>query len=197
MKFTRHGERRFRGAGLSFEEIIRAAKVGDDRAASLLYLDHVSMVYGYLRAHGCPDPEDTTSEVFIGMIRGIDGFDGDGSAFRRWLMTIAHRRLVDQRRQGGRNPSDPSEPSSFEALRTDRQANELGAVEIDPDLAEAFAGLTEAQREVLGLRFVADVSLQDVASITGRQTGAIKSLQNRGLESLRRQMAAPKAQMGT
>jgi RNA polymerase sigma-70 factor (ECF subfamily) len=195
MKFTLHRERRFRGAGLSFDEIVRAAKAGDDRAASLLYLDHVPMVYGYLRARGCPDPEDTTSEVFIGMIRGIDGFDGDEPSFRRWLMTIAHRRLVDQWRHDGRNPSELSQPSSFEVLEANHQPDGLSAVEIDPDLAEAFRHLTEAQREVLGLRFVADVSLQDVASITGRPTGAIKSLQNRGLQSLRRQMSMSRAQM--
>jgi RNA polymerase sigma-70 factor (ECF subfamily) len=168
---------------------VRQAKAGDDDAVSLLYLNHVAMVYGYLRACGVGDLDDLTSEVFIGMLRGLKRFDGDQAAFRRWLMTIAHRRMVDYRRQGGRNRTDTVEPHSLEGLRTSAVDIEPRAVMVDDDLVQAFERLTDAQREVLALRFVADVSLRGVAAITGRPTGAVKSLQNRALASLRQHLA--------
>lgn len=183
-----HRNRSRRGIPPSFDRVIEAAKAGDTDAVSTLYLNHVAMVYGYLRACGANDPEDVTSEVFVGMLRGLRRFDGGQPEFRRWLMTIAHRRLVDQRRRRQVSRVELSEPSSLDEVRLEGNLTELRAVEIDPDLVEAFAGLTDAQREVVALRFIADVSLRGVAAITGRPTGAIKSLQNRALESLRRQM---------
>ncbi len=195
MKFMQHRERRRRRTASSFEQVIRAAKRGDDSAISILYLDYVAMVYGYLRTCGLAEAEDLTSEVFVGMLRGLARFNGDELDFRRWLMTIAHRRLVDQRRRLGRNRSDLSDMSSLEATQYERSSGDLPALEMDSALVEAFGRLTEAQREVLALRFVADVSVQGVAVITGRPTSAVKSLQNRGLESLRRHMSVPKAQL--
>ncbi|HVM02425.1 MAG TPA: sigma-70 family RNA polymerase sigma factor, partial [Acidimicrobiales bacterium] len=52
------------------------------------------------------------------------------------------------------------------------------------DLVEALSRLTADQREVVVLRFVADLPLADVARITGRRTGAVKALQHRALEAL-------------
>ncbi len=146
------------------------------------------MVYGYLRACGAPDPEDLTAEVFVGMIRGLPSFDGGPSEFRAWLMTIAYRRLIDARRRQSRRPVDLHEPQTFDGVLSDTPP-ELAEVAIDPRLIAAFATLTEAQREVLALRFVADLGLKRVATITGRPVGAVKSIQHRALAALRSALA--------
>ena len=179
-----------RSAPPSFSRLVADAKDGDEDALALLYLNHVAMVYGYLRACGASEVDDLTSEVFVGMLRGLARFDGDQEAFRRWLMTIAHRRLVDHRRSGSRNRTEVAEPWSLDGIRTGPVDIEPRPVMIDHALVQAFDRLTDAQREVLALRFVADVSLRGVAAITGRPTGAVKSLQNRGLASLRQQLQA-------
>lgn len=183
-------------APLAFERTVQAARTGDHDAVSALYLDHVAMVYGYFRACGVSDPDDLTSEVFMGMLRGLAKFAGDHPAFRRWLMTIAHRRLVDSRRRQGASKIELSEPASLELLSGDERGADLKAVEIDAELVDAFGRLTDPQREVLALRFIADVSLRGVAAITGRPTGAVKSLQNRGLETLRRNLPSTSEQLG-
>lgn len=179
----------------AFDRIVRQARAGDQDAVSILYLNHVPMVYGYLRACGANDLDDLTSEVFVGMLRGLARFEGDQPAFRRWLMTIAHRRLMDHRRAGARNRIDTTEPSSLEALRTTAIGIEPTTALVDDELVAAFERLTDAQREVLALRFVADVSLRGVASITGRPTGAVKSLQNRGLSMLRQHLQVERERM--
>jgi RNA polymerase sigma-70 factor (ECF subfamily) len=57
---------------------------------------------------------------------------------------------------------------------------------LDPELVDALWTLTPDQREVLVLRFVADLPLDDVARITHRRTGAVKALQHRALDALAR-----------
>jgi DNA-directed RNA polymerase specialized sigma24 family protein len=55
---------------------------------------------------------------------------------------------------------------------------------LDPTLHDALLQLTPDQREIVTLRFVADLSIEEVARITGRPTGAVKSLQHRALRVL-------------
>ena len=51
-----------------------------------------------------------------------------------------------------------------------------------------LANLTEDQQSVIALRVIADLSLEQTAAIVGKRVGAVKALQKRGLESLRRQL---------
>jgi RNA polymerase sigma-70 factor (ECF subfamily) len=196
MRFTRRRPPRSGDPAQLFDALVRRAKAGDDHAVEQLYCDHVAVVYGYLRASRVPDPEDLTSEVFAGMLRGLHRFEGGQADFRRWLMTIAHHRLVDQRRRSLRDKIDLTEPGELDASWSGRQLVEAAAVVVDADLIAAFGALTEAQREVLALRFVTDASLQDVAEITGRPVAAVKSLQSRGLAALRKMVSDPSARQG-
>ncbi len=50
-------------------------------------------------------------------------------------------------------------------------------------------GLSEDQRAVLLLRFVGDMSIEDIARTIGKRPGAVKALQRRGLAAVRRQLA--------
>lgn len=163
---------------------IDRAKQGDQESLDLLYRNHVGMVYGYFRACGIRDAEDLTSEVFVGVLRGLSGFEGGPNEFRTWLMTIAYRRMVDYRR---RTSSDKSIAQSDVVIDRSAIAAEFDpfSTQIDPRLISAFSTLTTAQREVLALRFVADLGLERVAQITDRPVGAVKSLQHRALATLR------------
>jgi RNA polymerase sigma-70 factor (ECF subfamily) len=177
--------------------VVDRAKAGDSQAVTDLYVEHVAIVHGYLRACGVPEPDDLTSEVFAGMLRGLDRFHGAGRGeFRRWLMTIAHHRMIDQRRHWFRNRIDLDEPHKLEQVGWPGLVTDLGVHEIDPELVAGFCELTEPQQEVLALRFVADLSLREVSEITDRPIAAVKSLQSRGLAALRRRVTDPTAQEG-
>lgn len=164
--------------------MIDEARRGDRDAIGVLYRNHVGLVYGYLRACGVPDAEDLTADVFVGMLRNLHSFTGGPNEFRAWLMTIAYRRRVDAGRRAAGNGFDLHEPQSFDAFES-VAPSELVTSEIDPRLIEAFGALTDPQREVLALRFVADLGLERVAAITGRPVGAVKSMQHRALAALR------------
>ena len=160
----------------------------DSDTVTELYRTHVRMVHGYLRASGVADPEDLTSEVFVSMVRNLHTFRGDSDKFRSWLMTIAHRRLVDHRRQQARanvTSHGDLEAIERELAHLDRLPSDRPQF-LDLVLVAGLAELTAEQREVLALRFLADLSLEEVSRITGRPVGAVKSMQRRALEALRR-----------
>lgn len=141
-------------------------------------------VLAYLRAQRVGDPEDLLGEVFLQVARDIGRgrFEGDAAALRRWVFAIAHNRVLDARRRSARRPVvvDGALPDVV---------GPAGVPEpVDPALLTALESLTPDQREVILLRFVADLSLEDVAKLTKRAVGAVKALQHRGLENLGRHL---------
>lgn len=154
------------------------------------YLRYAPAVLGYLRGQGVPDPEDVLSEVFLQVARSLPRFRGSDDEVRPWVFTIARHRAIDDHRRRLRRPTraDAAVPDV-----ADQPAPEPP----DPDLLHALDRLTPDQREVITLRFVADLSLDDVAAITGRTPGAVKSMQHRALEQLGRILADPAGAVGT
>jgi RNA polymerase sigma-70 factor (ECF subfamily) len=145
-----------------------------------IYVALSASVLGYLRARGVPDPEDVTGEVFLQVARDLRGFRDaqDEVAVRRWVFTIARNRATDAARRARRRPRSsgaevPDEPAT------------PPAEPLDSELVAALLGLTADQREVVALRFIADLPLEDVARMTRRSVGATKALQHRALENLR------------
>jgi RNA polymerase sigma-70 factor (ECF subfamily) len=98
------------------------------------------------------------------------------------VFSIAHNRAMDAHRRRARDKSAPTaEPELL-----DEGAMDDRLWSADPQLVAALATLSDDQREVVVLRFVGDLSLESVAKITGRRVGAVKALQHRGLENLRK-----------
>ena len=150
----------------------------------MLYRELAAPVLGYLRSQRAPEPEDLLGEVFFHVARDIHRIQGDAEARRRWVFTIAHHRLVDAwRRRATRPPTTDARPPDQPVVDDHLES-------VDPALQAALDALTEDQRAVVLLRFVADLSLEDVARITHRRVGAVKALQHRGLAALEHALAA-------
>ncbi|MFV0308724.1 MAG: RNA polymerase sigma factor [Desertimonas sp.] len=165
-----------------------AARAGDSDAFTAIYHALAGKVAGFVRGRGVRDVDDVVNEVFLGVFRNFDTFEGDASAFRSWLFTIARYKATDAIRAAVRTPT---------AGAAELPDASGGDVEVD---AMAHLGdetvamldlLTDEQREVVLLRIIADLSLAQVAEITDRPLGAVKSIQHRALASLRRQLRPP------
>lgn len=149
-----------------------------------VYDELAPAVLGYFRANRMADPEGLTGDVFVSVARRLGDFDGDDAAVRRWVFTIAHHRRVDEIRRARRSPelvpldgaADVASPATPDAA-------------IDDGLVAALATLTDDQRQVVLLRHVADLSVADVADVTGRSPGSVKMLTARALDALARQLA--------
>jgi len=176
--------------GERLSAMLEAARLGDQAAWTEIYTELAPPVLGYLRGSGAPDPEDTLSEAFLQVARDLRRFDGDWTRFRAWVFTIAHHRLIDSRRSVARRPvelmAEPPEPPRGAA---DDAAEEALARIADENLLAVLGKLSPDQRAVLLLRVVGDLTVEDVATTLGKRPGAIKQLQRRGLEALRRELA--------
>ncbi|MBN2176799.1 MAG: sigma-70 family RNA polymerase sigma factor [Demequinaceae bacterium] len=175
--------------GEAFEPALSAAKVGEEWAWSVLYRHLAGPVTGYLRGHGAPDYEDLASETFLQVAKGIHSFEGDEAAFRSWVFVIAHRRLIDARRKTFRRPAmagslaDEADPDRLQGGDVEEDAmarlNSEG-------VQAALAPLTGDQRDVILLRVIAGQSVAETAKILGKSDGAVRVLQHRAIEALRR-----------
>jgi RNA polymerase sigma factor (sigma-70 family) len=178
--------------GQSFGSMLEAARGGELWALEAIYRDLAPAVLGYLRGQRAVEPEDLTSEVFVGVVRGLRGFQGDERGFRSWVFSIAHRRHIDERRRLARRREDAVDPS---ALAGPLAGSAVGDVEDEAAarLGEGWAVraldvLTEDQRSVLLLRVLADLSVEEAARLLGKRPGAVKTLQRRALASLARHL---------
>lgn len=174
------------------EEVLGAGRDGHEWALEAIYRDLAPAVLGYLRAQRATEPEDLTSEVFVGVVRGLASFSGDVKAFRSWVFSIAHRRLIDERRRLSRSREQPADPSALEGALAGAATGDVEAEGLarlgSRWAAELLDTLTDEQRTVVLLRVVADLSVRQVAEITARSPGAVKTMQRRALLQLARRI---------
>jgi RNA polymerase sigma factor (sigma-70 family) len=176
------------GTAAWFDDALAAARRGQPVGYTALFEWLAGPVAGWFRAHGAPEPDDLTSEVFLNAFQALGGFEGDVDGFRAWIFTIAHHRLVDDRRRSGRRP-DTTEltddgPGGDAAADDDPAAEALARLGAER-VRRLLAALPADQRDVVVMRVLADLSIAQVAEAIGRSEGAVKQLQRRGLLTLR------------
>lgn len=171
------------------DALVARARSGDGPALDALFEIHYPRLYRYLVARlGDPtSAEDLASEACVVVAERIRRFCGGGAGFAAWLFTIARHDLQDMRRAAARFRVEPM------AEMPDGRAPDDPPSEVERriDIARlklAIAELTADQREVVQLKYAGGLSNAEVARILGRPVGAVKSLQHRALDSLRRRL---------
>ncbi len=172
--------------GDAFDALLAGARSGAPWAWERLYRWLAPAVAGYLRVQGVRDVDDLTSEVFLGVIRGVTRFAGDEPQFRSWVFVIAHRRLQDDRRRHVRRPDAEQLIDAGSTLPGgDTEDDALLALGTSRVYA-LCARLAPDQRDVVLLRIIGDLTVDDVAVVVGKTRGAVKALQRRGFTALRK-----------
>jgi RNA polymerase sigma-70 factor (ECF subfamily) len=178
--------------GGSRDEVIEAAKTGNEKAWSTIYDVLHQPLLGYLRLRGSPDPENLLGEVFLRLARSIHRFEGDLSGLKAYAMTIAANLVRDAARRRAVRPNLALvDPARIARIEPQRQLGGKSAESVVlesaalSDLRPLLDLLTPDQREVLYLRFIGDLSVGQAAEATGRSPGAIKQLQHRAIARLR------------
>ena len=161
--------------------LIEAAQADPARFVDL-YERHFHRVYGYVirRTGSRTEAEDITSEVFEKAFTNLSRFEWRGVPFVAWLYRIASNALSDRRRQTERDSSEPPPdlPDARESEDIERRAM----------LFQLVDRLPEVQRQVIEMRFVDGKSIREIAAALDRSEGAVKQLQLRALENLRKSM---------
>lgn len=165
-----------------FAELLASAQQGEGWSFDELFRVWSGPVSGFVRARGVGDVDGVVNDVFLRAFGAIGSFAGEEAAFRAWLFRIARNCVVDEYRKQARTPA------TTELMAADTIVG--GDVVVDADrrfgtdrLVALLAMVTDEQREVLALRFVADLTIDQIADVTGRRRGAVKQLQRRGVAS--------------
>ena len=173
----------------NFAVVLRAARTGEEWAWKALYAEFAPVLLGYLRARRAALPDDLLGEVMLQIVRDLPSFDGGEREFRAWAFTIAHHRLLDERRRGVRRPAEPTPATELERLgpRGDTEEDALRALSAER-VGRLLARLSPDQQNVILLRVLGGLTSEEVAQVIGKSAGAVKALQRRGLEVLKREL---------
>ena len=175
--------------GESFAAVLQAARLGAEWAWSAIYRDLAPAVHGYLTLHGAREPQDLTGEVFLQVVRGLHRFEGDEPQFRSWVFMIAHHRLVDERRSRNRKPYEPAPIETFSTHAGGNVEEEAFESLSGDGVRKVLQELSPDQRDVLLLRIVGGLTLEETANAVGKRPGAVKALQRRGLSAIKRKLS--------
>jgi RNA polymerase sigma-70 factor (ECF subfamily) len=172
--------------GESFDEALEGARRGEEQAFARLYRDLNPALLRYFGAQAPADAEDLASETWMAAARGLGSFEGGEGAFRGWIFTIAHRRLVQHWRDAGRRPAQAVDPGAFDQLlgASDTEREALLATEGVAAARALVAELTFEQAQVILLRVLGGLSVEEVAAAIGKRPGTVRVLQHRALRRL-------------
>ena len=185
--------------GPYFDSTVSAARAGAGWAWEVLYRDLAGAVTGYLRGRGAEEIEDLVSETFLSVAKDIHRFTGGERDFRSWVFTIAHRRMQDAWRARGRQVPTLDR----EDAETLAENHWLGDAEHDAMTAMSLLEvhvmiehLTAAQRDVVLLRVVGDLSVAETAKVLDTSESAVRALQSRALRDLRKESSDKPSRFG-
>ncbi|MCY1077838.1 sigma-70 family RNA polymerase sigma factor [Archangium lansingense] len=176
------------------EQLMEAARSGDDKAVDELLARHEKQVYRFgLRMCGSEeDAKEVLQETLLAAFRGIHAFRGD-AALSTWLFQVARTHCLRLRRPRA------GAPEEFQPLDSPA-ATDVAAADATPDMASharqmgemlqaAILALPEAQREVLILRDVEGLSAEEAAQVVGIEVRALKSRLHRARLQLRENLS--------
>lgn len=168
-----------------FGRLLAAAQNGDEDAFAAIWRKFNPQLLRYMRVMAAGQAEDLTAETWLQVTRKLLTFEGDETAFRAWLYTIARNRHIDWRRQSARRAESPVGVEALErqAAPDDPVATVEAKMSTDSALA-LLASLPEDQAEAVMLRAVAGLSVAAAAEIMGRPPGTVRVLCHRGLRKL-------------
>ncbi len=171
-------------------ELVSLAQQGDSQAFAELYETYSPVVYRFLRRRLDGSDEvvqDLTADVFVKVYEKLDRYVERGLPFTAWLYRIAHNHLIDhvraQPKQGIVSIDDCLD------LPEQRSERTLDLALTHTELAAAITHLTEDQRRVVVLRFLQGMSTAETARMLGKTEDAVKKLQARGLQVLKKTLS--------
>lgn len=165
--------------------IIKAARQ-DPKVFGELYRLYVEQVFRYLfsKIGNLHEAEDITAQTFLAAFESFDKFRQDGH-FASWLFGIARNKAMDHfRRRDNLSSMDESSEIPVE----DNTLSKVIQTEQEQALSKLIQALTEKERELLRLRFLAEMSFPEIARFLHRNEEAVKKRTYRLLARLQSQL---------
>lgn len=166
--------------------LLERARQWDEDALAEIYDTYAPRIYRYAYRHlgHRITAQDVTSETFHRLLAALKNGGGPHTNLSAWLYRVAHNVVVDIYR---RQPDDP--PASLEDLDLAGSADQEHRAEHSDRVAwarRALHQLTDLQQQVIVLRYLESLSLKETAQVMNRTVNAVKALQYRAVDRLRR-----------
>jgi RNA polymerase sigma-70 factor, ECF subfamily len=184
------------GMDPTLDETLAAAGRGDQNAWRRLVDTYSGRVYGLMLRH-CGDAdlaEEITQATFVTVVTKLGDYRESGR-FEAWLFRIATNRLRDEMRRRIRQarPTDftatPAEAIGYAADASTPQ-DPLMTAERNQALHRALAELPEPDRQLLYLRYTAELSFAQIAQTLSEPLGTVLARGHRALKKLKDKLAA-------
>ena len=178
-------------ATTEFAPVLAAAQEGAQWAIAVLWRDLHPRLLRFLRGLDPRIAEDVEAETWLVAARDLTMFRGDEQRFRAWMFTIARNRLIDSRRREARRPSVPTPPEALHERPADDDpaVTALDVLSADTAIALVRECLPPLQAEVILLRVLGGLDVEEVAAILGKRPGNVRVLQHRGLRRLAKRLS--------
>jgi RNA polymerase sigma-70 factor (ECF subfamily) len=164
------------------KQAVRKAARGDEESAARLFDEYYPRVVRFALAklgdHSVA--EDIAAETFARALKSLSRFRWKDGGFEAWLFRVASNLVVDHVRGRGREQADTIDLEGPERVALNRETTRGLKVLMDR--------LVPDQREVLLLRFVAELGPEEIGRVMERKPNAVRQLQFRALSSLRAMM---------
>lgn len=162
------------------DRLAKRMQRGDSQAAALLYDRLAQKVFGFCmnRVGNRSVAEDLTQDIFLKLVRKIDTFDAKRGRFAVWFWQLARNTVTDYYRE--------RKEMAFADLGDERLEVVAGTVSHGGEdrwqleqVRRTMQSFTSEEQELFELRFVADLSYQDIARLVGKSEGALRVAVNR------------------
>lgn len=167
-------------------QLVQRAACWDEEALTEIYDRYAPSVYRYVyrKTGNVETAQDLTAETFSRFLEALKREAGPREHLSGWLHRVAHNLVVDHYR---RQPDDP--PASLEAVELAAEATQEQHIVREGQAERARAALnmlTPLQQQIVILRYLEELSLQEVADMLSRTVGSVKALQHRAIRSMQR-----------
>lgn len=165
----------------------------DRKTLAAIYDDFHLPIYRYIyrQVGDVETARDLTAEVFRRFLQAIQDKKGPTAYLSAWLYRVAHNIVIDHYRREQHRQHLPLDQDLLASSDNTGQAAEN--ILMAEHVRLSLQHLTPDQQQVIILKFLEGLSNKEVAEITGKPVGAIKSLQHRALAALQRQLVQEKS----
>ncbi len=162
-------------------ELVRKAQQGDHSAFGLLFEMFSDKIYRFIsyKISAIEEREDILQEVFVKVWKGLSGLKLDQLNFQAWIYRITLNTINDYYRKQYRQP-EPVELKEDAASKFDNSGYDESLM-----VAKVFAQLKPEYKEVLDLRYIEGLELEEIAGVLGKTNLAVRILIHRALKQSR------------
>lgn len=177
--------------GQSSEELLEEIKKGNESAMELIVINNYHMVQNFIyRFIGDYNLSyDMTQEVFIKMMKDINGYNKRKGKFESWLLKIASNHCKDYFRSNSFKQRSQNQNIDDLEIQSDKSVIDIFEKnEKRKEVKEAIEKLPVMQKEAIILKYYHELKIREICDITGHNENTIKSRLFNGMKNLKKNL---------